>query len=112
MVLEIDKNDELARVLDEDAATHRVVVVDASCVVQGRPLDADAQLGQPRPFFLLDAADLIVLTAELTENLDDAPLDLEFGLASHQWAERHASEVASHRDLQVVHLLGSSVDPL
>ena len=62
MVLKIDDDDELSRVFNKD---DRVIVVDASCVVESRAFYFYSNIGQPSFLSLLNPADLMVLSAEL-----------------------------------------------
>eukprot|EP00353_Schmidingerella_taraikaensis_P015312 CAMPEP_0185618800 /NCGR_PEP_ID=MMETSP0436-20130131/48304_1 /TAXON_ID=626734 ORGANISM="Favella taraikaensis, Strain Fe Narragansett Bay" /NCGR_SAMPLE_ID=MMETSP0436 /ASSEMBLY_ACC=CAM_ASM_000390 /LENGTH=145 /DNA_ID=CAMNT_0028257731 /DNA_START=584 /DNA_END=1021 /DNA_ORIENTATION=- len=96
MVFEVDEDDELFGVFDEDTAPDRVVVVDASGVVELGALHFDTDLAQPLLLLLFNARNLVVLTAELTKDFNDAPLDLKFGLTGHKGGEGHAAEVAPH----------------
>ena len=47
MVFKVYENNELMRIFDEDAPTHRVVIVDSSRIMQDRALNVDSNLGQP-----------------------------------------------------------------
>ena len=65
MVLKIDEDDELSRVFNKDTSTDRVIVVDASCVLESRAFYFYSNIGQPSFLSLLNPADLMVLSAEL-----------------------------------------------
>ena len=76
VVLEVHEHDELLRVLDEHTAPHRVVVVDARCVVKLCALNFYSYLLEPLLLFVFDARNLMILPAELTKHLNYSPLDL------------------------------------
>ena len=76
VVLEVHEHDELLRVLDEHASPHRVVVVDARCVVKLCALNFYSYLLEPLLLFVFDARNLMILPAELTKHLNYSPLDL------------------------------------
>ena len=63
VVLEVDEHDELFRVLDEHAASHRIVVVDASRVVKLCALNFYSYLLEPLLLFVFDARNLMILPA-------------------------------------------------
>lgn len=47
----------------------------------------------------------MILATELTKDLDNAPFNLKFSFACHQWREGHATEVTAHGDLQALGVL-------
>ena len=85
MVFKVYENNELVCIFDEDAPTHWVIIVDSSRVMQDCTLNVDPNLCQPLLLLVFYARNLVILAAKLTKDLDDAPLDLQFSFAGHQW---------------------------
>lgn len=84
VILEVNENEELLHIFGEYASANRIVVVDASCIVQLFPSEINLF-----PFEKLlnlrfsQVLQLLVLAIQFAQHLDDFAFDLKFGFLRH-----------------------------
>ena len=79
MVFIVDENNKVARVLDENSAAHRPIIIDTRCFVLRRlveRVDADV-IVQPAHVCLVYFLHLMVFTVKVAKDLDYASLYLQ-----------------------------------
>ena len=95
MIFEVDEHDEVATILYEHTPAHGPVLVQAtSNMLRLLCRHINPLLLQPRNILLANILNLMILSIEIAQYLDDAPLHLQLCLLGHQRRKGCCLEVA------------------